>query len=153
MADGRTSANRANYKQCNCKITYAEVTFFRTLSKTTALVVLKGSVFWDTTPYSPLKANRHFGRKGCLHIQGCCLPATLSSLTLHPWRWRRYVPPKCRLTLTGLHVIYKMRELFTTTAVRTSHFALYQRVMTEPKELAVWNFTRQTACVCYAVCK
>jgi hypothetical protein len=30
---------------------------------------LKRSVFWDITPYSPLKINRRFGRT-CLHLQG-----------------------------------------------------------------------------------
>jgi hypothetical protein len=41
---------------------------------------------------------------------------------LRPWRWRRYIPPKCRLTFNGLHgVISQKMALFITTAVRTSN--------------------------------
>jgi hypothetical protein len=43
-------------------------------------------------------------------------------LVLRPWRWRRYVPPKRRLTFNVLHgVIYQKIELFITTAVGTSN--------------------------------
>jgi hypothetical protein len=46
----------------------------------------------------------------------------LLSLFFRPWRWRRYVPPKCRLTPNGLHgVISQKMGLFITTAVRTSN--------------------------------
>jgi hypothetical protein len=45
----------------------------------------------------------------------------LARLILRPWRWRRYVPPKRRLTLNRLHdVISKKIEIFITTGVRTS---------------------------------
>jgi hypothetical protein len=38
-----------------------------------------------------------------------------------PWRWMRYVPPKRRLKLNGLHdVISQSTVLFITTAVKTS---------------------------------
>jgi hypothetical protein len=33
-------------------------------------VVMKGSVFWDKTPCSPLKVKRRFGGKCRLHLQG-----------------------------------------------------------------------------------
>jgi hypothetical protein len=46
----------------------------------------------------------------------------LLNLFLRPWRWRRYVPPKRRLTLNGLHnVISQKLLLFITTAVKTSN--------------------------------
>jgi hypothetical protein len=46
----------------------------------------------------------------------------LLSLFFRPWKWRRYVPPKRRLTLKGLHgVISQKLVLFITTAVRTSN--------------------------------
>jgi hypothetical protein len=46
----------------------------------------------------------------------------LSWLTLRPWRWRRHVPPKCRLTFKGLHnAISQKVELFITIAVRTKY--------------------------------
>jgi hypothetical protein len=45
------------------------------------------------------------------------------SRLIRPWRWRRYVPPKCRLTFSGLHgVISQKTVLFITTAVRTSNY-------------------------------
>jgi hypothetical protein len=41
---------------------------------------------------------------------------------LRHWRWKRYVPPKRRLTFNGLHrVISQKMVLFITTAVRTSN--------------------------------
>jgi hypothetical protein len=46
----------------------------------------------------------------------------LLNLFFRPWRWRRHVPPKRRLTLNELHgVISQKMVLFTTTAVRTSN--------------------------------
>jgi hypothetical protein len=33
-------------------------------------VVVKSSIFWDITPYSPSNVNRHFGGTCCLHLQG-----------------------------------------------------------------------------------
>jgi hypothetical protein len=37
----------------------------------------------------------------------------LAQLIFRPWRWRRYVPPKRRLTLNGLHgVISQKMVLF-----------------------------------------
>jgi hypothetical protein len=46
----------------------------------------------------------------------------LAWLILRQWRWR-YVPPKRRLTLTGLHgvISQKITELFITTGVKTSN--------------------------------
>jgi hypothetical protein len=32
-------------------------------------IVMKNSVFWDITPYSPLKVNRHFGGMCILHLK------------------------------------------------------------------------------------
>jgi hypothetical protein len=58
----------------------------------------------------------------------CCVcvqvlsPWFLAQLIFRPWRWRRYVPPKRRLTLNGLHgVICQKMVLFITAAVRTSN--------------------------------
>jgi hypothetical protein len=54
----------------------------------------------------------------CLGSASCWC---LSWLTLQPWRWRRHVPPKRRLTSKGLHgVISKKTERFIT-AERTSN--------------------------------
>jgi hypothetical protein len=54
----------------------------------------------------------------------CLLAGFLLNLFLRPWRWRRYVPPKRRLTLNGLHgAISQKLILFITTAVKTSKLA------------------------------
>jgi hypothetical protein len=36
------------------------------------VVVLKTTIFWDITPCSPLRINRHFGRTYCLHLLASC---------------------------------------------------------------------------------
>jgi hypothetical protein len=84
-------------------------------------VVLKSTIFWDVTPCSPLKINRRFGGK---YRSACHLLSRwfLGLLIFRPWRWRRYVPPKRRLALTGLHCVMSQKiVLFITTAVRTSN--------------------------------
>jgi hypothetical protein len=86
--------------------------WYETFSSYTLKVVYKSTIFWDITPFSPLSVNRHFG--------GTCW--FLAELIFLSWRWRRYVTPKRRLTLNGLHsVISQKIVLFTTTAVRTSN--------------------------------
>jgi hypothetical protein len=72
---------------------------------------LKSVIFWDMTPCSPLSFNF-----------ATSLLAGLLNLFLRPWIWRRYVPPKRRLKLNGLHgVISQKIILFITTAVKTSN--------------------------------
>jgi membrane protein YdbS with pleckstrin-like domain len=66
-------------------------------------VVMKSIIFWDMTPCSPLSFN-----------QQTRLLAGFLNLFLRPWRWRRHVPPKRRLKLTGQHgVISQKMILFT----------------------------------------
>jgi hypothetical protein len=45
----------------------------------------------------------------------CLLSRWYLALLIRPWRWRRYIPPKRRLTFSGLHGDPR------TTAVRTSN--------------------------------
>jgi hypothetical protein len=87
------------------------------------------------TPCSPLSFKRCFGGTYRPHLQGrrnrFSKPANkqvesflagLLNLFLRPWRWRRYIPPKHRLKLNGLHdVISQKMILFITTAVKTSN--------------------------------
>jgi hypothetical protein len=60
-------------------------------------------------------------------LRTCCACHLLSRrflawLIFRPWRWRRYVPPKRRLTFNGLHgVVSQKMVLFISTAVRTSN--------------------------------
>jgi hypothetical protein len=66
------------------------------------------TIFWDVTPFSPLKVNRRFGGKYRL-----CLPPVsrwfLARLILWPWRWKQCVPPKRLLTLNGLHGVISQK--------------------------------------------
>jgi hypothetical protein len=45
----------------------------------------------------------------------------LAWLTLQSLRWRRYIPPKCQLTITGLHDVISQKENSLVTTVRTSN--------------------------------
>jgi hypothetical protein len=59
-----------------------------------------------------------------MQASGCHLLSRwfLAWFILRPWRRRRHVPPKRRLTFNGLHgVISQKIELFLTTAVRTAN--------------------------------
>jgi hypothetical protein len=106
---------------------------------------LNSTVFWDITPCSPLKVSRSFGGTYHLNLQGGSARHLLSRLFLswfflRPWRWRRYIPPKRRLTFIGLHdVISQKMVLFTTTAVRTSDPAGLLWCVVEYKK---WAYTR-----------
>jgi hypothetical protein len=85
---------------------------------------MKCTIFWDITPRSPLKA---------LFLS----PAfTLFScwLIFRPWTWRRYVPPKSRLTFNGLQgIISQKMVLFITTDVRTPNPTILKWFKT------IWN--------------
>jgi hypothetical protein len=84
----------------------------------------QSTIFWDITTCSPLWDNRRFGGTYRLYLQDRHLLSRwfLARLIFRPWKWRRYISPKRRLTLSGLHgVISKKNVLFITTAVRTSN--------------------------------
>jgi hypothetical protein len=93
--------------------------------------ILKSIILWDITPCRTLSFNRRFGGTYRLHLQGrrnrfskpaSKQVASLLNIFLRPWRWRRYVPPKRRLKLNGLHgAISQKMILFITTAVKTSN--------------------------------
>jgi hypothetical protein len=52
----------------------------------------------------------------------CSLAVFLLNLFIRPWRWRRYVPPKCRLRPNRLHgVISQKKILFIITTVKASN--------------------------------
>jgi hypothetical protein len=92
--------------------------------------VMKIIIFWDITPCSPLKVNWRFGRTFRLLLQGRGISQSRNQREaggkqsspchlLHAWlifppsRWRRYVPPKRRLTSNRLHgVISQKIDLF-----------------------------------------
>jgi hypothetical protein len=78
-------------------------------------VVIKSLIFWDITPWSPLRVKEHFGGTSS-RLKLCLLPGSywyLCWLILRLWRWRRHVPPKRQLAYNGLHgVVYQKIELF-----------------------------------------
>jgi hypothetical protein len=90
-------------------------------------MLMKGSIFRDITPCSPLKVNWSFGRTYRLHLQSrrriqarnqqaasradgsyaiCHLLSLwfLAWFILQLWRWRRHVSPNRRLAFNGLHL-------------------------------------------------
>jgi hypothetical protein len=71
--------------------------------------------FFRVEEISPAKTIKQAGGK----LTTCLLPGFLLNLFLRPWRWRRYVPPKRRLTFNGLQgVVFQKMILFITTAVK-----------------------------------
>jgi hypothetical protein len=94
--------------------------------------VARKSFLWDTTLFSPLKVNWHFGERTHLHLQGRRINQSREQheagsnqssawLILGPWRWRLHNTAKCWLTFNALHdVIPHKIELFITTVERTS---------------------------------
>jgi hypothetical protein len=64
----------------------------------------------------------------------------LAWLTLRKWSWRRYVPPKCHVTFTGLHgVISQKIELFVATAVRTTNPATRYTYLQAIDVYGIWT--------------
>jgi hypothetical protein len=91
-------------------------------------ITLKSSIVWDIMPCSPLKVNWRFGGTRRLHQQDRIISqqetwGTAGSFHLlsRRWRWKRYVPPKPRLTFNWLHrMLSQTVEFLITTGVRTS---------------------------------
>jgi hypothetical protein len=110
-----------------------------TTSNADGTVVLMGD-----TRMTISESDHHLTCSGSIRTRtlfGCEILATVTinstswfllNLFLRPWRWRRYVPPKRRLTLNGLHCVISQKiVLFITTAVRTSNLTqvkLWQRL-------------------------
>jgi hypothetical protein len=100
---------------------------------------LSRSTFSDVITCSPLKVNWRYERC-CHHLQGrrinqaktvwkqvanrdhALILFFFAWFILLPWRWRRYVPPKCFLAFNGLlDVISLKTDLFINKAARTSN--------------------------------
>jgi hypothetical protein len=94
---------------------------------------MESTIFWDITPCSPLKVNRHFGGAYRLQLQGRRISRARNQrgskwkagpawLILRLWSWRRYVSPKRWLPFNGLRGVISLKiVLFTTTALKTSN--------------------------------
>jgi hypothetical protein len=102
---------------------YSSETSIYLIFEVLAAVVMKSTIFWDTTPYSPLNVNRRYGGTYSLNPQGrknklSKKPAWkqveiqagfLLNLFFGSWRWRRYIPPKRQLTLNKLHCVISQK--------------------------------------------
>jgi hypothetical protein len=103
-------------------------------------VVFKSTIFWDITPCGPLKANWRFGGTYCLHLQDretsrarnqvesrwqAGLWWFLARLIYRSRKWRRYIPPKRRLSLNGLHGVISQK-----TVVLSLLFVVYLMTLT-----------------------
>jgi hypothetical protein len=84
-------------------------------------MVMKSTIFWDITPCSPLRVDLRFGGTYRLDLQGRRISRARARnqresrlqarLILRRWRWRRYVPPKRRLTFNRLHGVISQKIL------------------------------------------
>jgi hypothetical protein len=75
-------------------------------------VVMKSSLFWDITPFSPLKVNRRSGETRRLHLQGRRISQARTRIKAGG-KESLAVLPKRLLTFNGLHcVICQKMELF-----------------------------------------
>jgi hypothetical protein len=90
----------------------------------------RNSVFWDVAPCRSC-VNRRFGGTYRLHL-ACSHLLTLVPLSriYLPWRWRRYVPPKHRLTQDLHGATSQKMAFFIVTAVRNLNS--YKSHPTEP---------------------
>jgi hypothetical protein len=113
---------------------------------------MKSIIFWDVMLCSPLSFNRRFGGTYRLHINqisswrisACHLLGFLweGNLYLRPWRWRRYVPPKRRLKLNGLHDVTSQKIiLFITVFVCT--FSISESALLFLVYIVTWSSERQ----------
>jgi hypothetical protein len=73
-------------------------------------VTTKNAVFWDVAPCRSYEINRRFGGTRARNQREqvaalCCYLLTLVPLSriFLSWRWRWYVPPKCRFISQDLH--------------------------------------------------
>jgi hypothetical protein len=70
--------------------------------------IMNNIIFWGITSRSPLKFNWRFVERIC-------------RLNFIPWWWRRYVPPKCRLTFNRLHSYIRNRHTHTQNTHTHTH--------------------------------
>jgi hypothetical protein len=127
--------------------------------------------------FSSLKVNPHFERICRIHRKGwrisqarnqvCLLPAScwfLAGLTLRTWRWRRHVPPKRRLTFSGLYCVLFLKtglllmlvsQVFLTSVLTLLSLTLLSLIVAVHMLLSTsayfWCALRNGACGDYTV--
>jgi hypothetical protein len=98
------------------------------------------SSFLETVPFCRIWGSRSGGYEDYHLLLATCFHAGyLLSLFLRPWRWRRCVPPKCQLTLKGLHGVISQKMVLSNpvfdfksyTSLSSDHYSsnefLYKR--------------------------
>jgi hypothetical protein len=98
-------------------------------SEVFTVVVMKSIISWDMTPCSPLSFKWRFGGTYSLPLKGqrnrFSKPASkqvASSI------WRRYVPPKRRLKLNGLHWVISQKMILFICQSCFLHISLHWRM-------------------------
>jgi hypothetical protein len=97
-------------------------------------VTRKSTNFWGVTPCSMVEVHQCFWGTYCLHLQGqrvsqarnqqeadgkqssshfCSLLGVFTWLSLWPWRWSQYAPPKCQWAFTGLHDVTSQKTVIS----------------------------------------
>jgi hypothetical protein len=118
----RAVAPRKKKKWLDLKNIYIWNKFYR---KTKDNFLRNWKELWEYRTYTIKESSRKVISTAILSpkmTSTCLFAGFLLNLFLRPWRWRRYVPPKRRLTLNGLYgVVCQKMILFITTAVKTSN--------------------------------
>jgi hypothetical protein len=109
-------------------------------------VVMKISIFWDITPCSLVKVNRHFGGTYCLHLQGRRISQTKNQ--------HQICFAFCLLQanfLLGYSSSLKMKAIcFSKTLAdchqTAQHYMPEERTYHEPEDLEQWFFFSRKKC-------
>jgi hypothetical protein len=84
------------------------------LIKVLTAMSVDNTALWDGTSCTDV-SEEHFA-----FIFTCLYAGFLLTLFFRPWRWWRYVPPKYRLTLNGLHGVISQKMVLFIEAVCSS---------------------------------
>jgi hypothetical protein len=107
-ASSRTVTHEFPQILCNPKVYYLVGFYVFTA------VTMKNAVLWDVKPCRFCEMNRRFGGTDRPRVADCCYLRSRvpPSRIFVPWRWKRYVHPKCRLISQNLHGITSQRTVF-----------------------------------------
>jgi hypothetical protein len=88
-------------------------------------VTMEKAVFWDVAPCRS-GVNRRFGDQSAFNVSDGRFACGFSYFTPLPWRWRRYVPPRRRLTPLLHGATSQKTAFFIVTAVKTSNLTKWK---------------------------